>query len=254
MTSKVYNLRVRMGAGISTQSRARPDPIYPSNTSSPVRVVPPHLVDVSPVTGATAALYSDVVAARPPSPGRDTSSTSTRGRNSEVEPSRVTSRPEDRVVSNNDIEKSIEHNTTSEEHDLPQDPEGACWTTVKRRRARSLGSLERGQKNYSGSASNGKLTTAQAQAVKVAAGYLTESQKRTIQRRQERVSNHRDNSFSSRGEGPARPKGKTIDPKEWGNVNISQESLNIEAQAAALESLEQGKRKERLRIDKFAKN
>ena len=39
----------------------------------------------------------------------------------------------------------------------------------------------------------------------------------------------------SKGEGTSRPKGK--DPREWGNLNISQEELNIEAQAAALKSL-----------------
>ena len=40
----------------------------------------------------------------------------------------------------------------------------------------------------------------------------------------------------SQGEGPSRPKGKMIDPREWGNLNLSQESLDIEAQAAALDS------------------
>jgi hypothetical protein len=41
---------------------------------------------------------------------------------------------------------------------------------------------------------------------------------------------------SSRGEGPSRPKGKAIDPLNWGNINLSRESLDIEAQAAALNS------------------
>ena len=38
------------------------------------------------------------------------------------------------------------------------------------------------------------------------------------------------------GEGPLRNKGKGIDPREWGNVNISQESLDVKAQVPALES------------------
>ena len=38
------------------------------------------------------------------------------------------------------------------------------------------------------------------------------------------------------GEGPSKPKGKGIDPQEWGAVNISQESLDLEAQAAVLKS------------------
>ena len=46
----------------------------------------------------------------------------------------------------------------------------------------------------------------------------------------------RRSSVSSCGEGPSKPKGKGIDPCEWRNVNISCESLDIEAQAAALNS------------------
>ena len=42
----------------------------------------------------------------------------------------------------------------------------------------------------------------------------------------------------SQEEGPSNPKGKGIDPREWGNINISQESFDLEAQAAAMKSLE----------------
>ena len=44
-----------------------------------------------------------------------------------------------------------------------------------------------------------------------------------------------DSSLSSGEEGPSKPKGKGIDLREWGGVNISRDSLNLEAQAAALE-------------------
>ena len=35
----------------------------------------------------------------------------------------------------------------------------------------------------------------------------------------------------------SRQKGKGIDPREWGNANLSQESLDLEAQEAALRSI-----------------
>jgi hypothetical protein len=81
----------------------------------------------------------------------------------------------------------------------------------------------------------------QAQAVKVATGNLTESQKNTIRRRQEKISTHQERSPSSRGEGTSKLKGKGTDPREWGGANLSQDSedLDIEAQAAALNSIAQ---------------
>ena len=51
----------------------------------------------------------------------------------------------------------------------------------------------------------------------------------------------RENSISSQGEGTSKLKGKGIDPRKWGNLNISRESLDIEAQRAALtKSIAQG--------------
>jgi hypothetical protein len=63
---------------------------------------------------------------------------------------------------------------------------------------------------------------------------LTAEQKKKVQLRQKKV-RKRDNSSSSRGEGPSEPKGKAKDPREWGNVDFSRENLDMEAQAAALE-------------------
>ena len=41
-------------------------------------------------------------------------------------------------------------------------------------------------------------------------------------------------------------KGKTIDPREWGNVNLSSDNLDLEVQAAALRSFAHQKPKEKL--------
>jgi len=62
----------------------------------------------------------------------------------------------------------------SPEHHVPQDPEDTQWTTVRCRRARSLGSLERVQKNHSKINTVKKLTMDQVQTVETAAQNLTE--------------------------------------------------------------------------------
>ena len=46
-----------------------------------------------------------------------------------------------------------------------------------------------------------------------------------------------DDYSPSRGEGPSEPKGKGIDPREWGNVNIDSDEFDVDAQKAAFDSL-----------------
>ena len=146
-------------------------------------------------------------------------------------------RPEIRVVPTVSREniKGVEQDTSSEGNDSPEDPGDAPWTTVKRRRARSLESYELASKDRSGSSNAKGLTLEQVQAVKAAAETLTMSQKDVIREREKKITQRRTSS-SSREKVLPRAKGKGIDPREWGNVNISQESLDIEAQEAALRS------------------
>ena len=154
------------------------------------------------------------------------------------EPIVLNTRPEIRVVPTISREniKGVEQDTSSEGNDSPEDPGDAPWTTVKRRRARSLESYELASKDCSGSRNAKGLTLEQVQAVKAAVKTLTMSQKDVIREREKKVTQQRGTSSSSREKGPSRPKGKGIDPREWGNVNISQESLDIEAQEAVLRS------------------
>ena len=100
------------------------------------------------------------------------------------------------------------------------------WTMVQHRRTHSHGLLQE----------KGTVTMEQALAIKLATERMTCEQKPQVQRCQEKIQPRREGSVSSRGEGPSRPKGKGIDPKEWGNLNLSDEELSIEAQAAALDS------------------
>ena len=146
-------------------------------------------------------------------------------------------RPGDHAVPtyNNEKTDSTEQCTSNEESAFPKDPEDTEWTTVRHRQAHSLNSLEP-IRSHSGNDSAKGLTIDQIKTVKAATNTLTDGQKRAIRERQKSLSHHRRDSVSSRGEGTSKPKSKGIDPREWGNVNISQESLDVETQAAALKS------------------
>ena len=138
-------------------------------------------------------------------------------------------------VSNVDKDSEVDEDNSREDIETPDKVEYySNWTTVQRKRAHSEGSLK----------NKIPLTSEQAHVVQMAAESMTAEQKRNIRRRQDKVRPQRDSSLSSRGEGPSKQKNKGIDPREWGNVNISHESLDIDAQAAALKSFEkQPKRK-----------
>ena len=65
---------------------------------------------------------------------------------------------------------------------------------------------------------------------------MTREQRQQVKRRQDKIQTRHENSVSSRREGPSEPKGKGIDPREWGNAHLSEEDLDLDAQAAALNS------------------
>ena len=215
MSSRVYNLRTR----IDTATAASP------------------LVQN---TDVAAALYSDVVASRPPSPRKENSTSPAKPvehPSKEIDSEGVFgySKTEQKTANENE---RISNSLSSDESELPKELENQ-WTTVKRRRARSLDS----QTDYRVPKISGvketpaeTLTRQQVRVVQAAEQALNPKQNELVQRRREKVVGHQQNSQPSRGEGPSRSKGKGIDLREWGNVNISRESLDVEAQAAALES------------------
>ena len=150
------------------------------------------------------------------------------------------------IGSGNTVEVSplpdIVDSTSSEEDEPPEIKEkNLPWTTVKRRRARSLDSpSEGGVSKGRDSVPNRRLTKEQVRAVETATTNMTTPQKEVLRRRQKKVVPIRGGSPTpSQGEGPSKRKGKGIDPREWGNVNISRESLDVNAQAVALESIAQ---------------
>lgn len=70
---------------------------------------------------------------------------------------------------------------------------------------------------------------------------MTNEQRKKVQLRQEKIRPRQDDSESSREEGPSKNKGKTIDPREWGDADIDHDELDVEAQEAALKSFKRSR-------------
>ena len=236
MTTRTYNFRTRAETGTAVQSRA--SDVSGSHRRSRVvisRDLPPHIPSLVADAEPNAALYSDIVASRPPSPRKEVDAVLARDVASDHSEGGMLEE------SNSPVPKRIETSYDEDEApDFGENESRSSWTTVKRRRARSLSSLDLARSIRKGNEVPGqRLTNEQVQAVRKATTNLTTPQRNTIRRRQEKIPVGRDSSTSSRDEGPSNLKGKGIDPREWGNVNISRESLNPEAQAAALASFAQ---------------
>ena len=93
------------------------------------------------------------------------------------------------------------------------------------------------------------LSTEQEKAVEAANELLTEEQKEQIAQRQDKVANQLENVES----GPSRNKGKTIDPREWGNARLNPEELDVNVQEAIFEAYKEGQKQAREIIDDFKK-
>ena len=201
--------------------------------------------------GRPSSLYSEVVAGRNPSALKEASSAAVAHPGGGPEPEALPTRPlqpDEQVVPtvSRDNRQRSEEDTSVGDNVSPKDPGEPAWTTVERRRARSFESFDL-VRSHSGSNGRKGLTLEQAQTVNAAADALTKSQKAALSKRHKKVTHHRNGSSSSRGEGASRPKGKGIDPREWGNVNISRESLDVDAQDAAWKSLAHGSNPEPLK-------
>jgi len=183
--------------------------------------------------------YSDVVASRPASPARKSGDSvvlpigrrntrADRGANELVQGNQV--------VIKKLINKPISASESSSEYEAENRNE---WTTVQRRRARSAEPTPTRRNRVETS----KLRIPKpvvlekefSKVVHEAEKSLTPAERETIARRSQKVAKRRERS-KSRGEGPSEPKGKSIDPREWGNAGLSPEEINVETQRAALES------------------
>ena len=226
-SARIYDLRTRTRAGVATRTGQATDDTLVNVANQSDEAAPPYAETSVPDTETRSAvrMYSDVVASRPPSPlpVRERPVVPLVGPAAGPDLMRVVV-PEpsnDGSYGSHGLD-----NEGSVEVETPDQPEYHSWQKVQRKRARSDGALY----------NKDSLTSAQTQAVKRAAAGLTAEQRQQILLRQERVRPRRDDSVSSRGEGPSRPKGKTTDPREWGNVDFSRENLDINAQMAALKN------------------
>ena len=204
--TRTYNLRTRAGAGIASQNSGvgggplseSPDTSLtlseenPDGPTSAFETAPPVAVRT----------YSDVVAARPPSPLRERPTSPFEDAAPAPEGASLRNRPVEEE--NGEISNNNNNIVTNDENDTPEGEDESQWTTVKRRCTRRGGQAS--VKNKAG------LTSEQRKVVNQATEGMTDAEKEKIQRRQENMRHRRGSSVSSRGEGPARPKGKTIDP------------------------------------------
>jgi hypothetical protein len=172
--------------------------------------------------------YSDVAASRPPSPTmrKEDEISIPPGRNPGL----------DRKAGEVDGERASTAAPVPAENpvvDTSESDNDGPWTTVERKRTRR----SKVNKNFINPVDNARNLTAEVQsAVQQAEQTLTHAQKERIMRRHENVRNSHHERSESRGEGTSNPKGKQIDPREWGNVNLSDSEADVNAQHAALES------------------
>ena len=166
---------------------------------------------------APVRLYSDAVASRPPSSREENYLSPIEARDSRAD---------------EDIRPITDANEDTSEESEDSDPR---WTTVRRRRAHSLDSTKKNLRNKELIYLSKTLSAEQEEVVKAAVNLLTDEQKEQVVRRQDKIvlSKETDNE-----PGASRSKGKTVDPREWGNVGIDHRELDPELQAAILEMYE----------------
>ena len=134
---------------------------------------------------------------------------------------------------------------SDDSEDCTPDQNLNCWTIENpnaMRQSNSLNSLDNVTKPKAVDLIDAILAT---DLVATAEDLLTAAQKDKIEKHNNKVAKsnttkERHSSIISARAGPSKTKGKGVDPSNWGNVNLNQEELDLEAQQAALESLKQG--------------
>ena len=233
MSARTYNLCIRTGAGVTTQASRGQEglPTRSIKGDCPSNEGVPSLGNPIPNSEAISAVwsYGDVVALKPPMPRRERPVAPYEG--SREDPSHGIGLEcpgvQSAVENDSQISSSLGSYKPEEEIETPDKIEYPPWTKIQCRHVHSHSTIRSNKKFH---------TSEQLRAVKIAKKNLTTPQKKMVEWRQDKVWPRRDESTSTRGEGPSNPKGKGINPWELGNINISHKSLDLEAQAAALDS------------------
>jgi hypothetical protein len=135
------------------------------------------------------------------------------------------------------IKKSDDLEDLTPDHGLKQ------WETAHPnviRRSRSLSSLEDVSKPTKPKAVKPIELGSAVDLVAAAENRLTAEQKLKIERRHGKVARAKKArlpSITSLEQGPSKTKGKGADPSNWGNIHLTEEELDPDAQQAALDSL-----------------
>jgi hypothetical protein len=197
--SRTYNLRNRTGFGIANPSSqvVNIPPFYSPDHSRGEIVNHPEGIHPGTVADTMLRTYSDVVAARSPSPGRERLPMPSGGPNTDNNGRDANIHLENECSNHSDVESiDVARNPPSEGSETHESNEGLEWSTVRRRRAR----------NRSNAKKMKPLSSEQNRVVKVATQGMTNEQKLAFQCRHEKVRAQRAESVSSRGEGPSRRK------------------------------------------------
>ncbi|TFK49441.1 hypothetical protein OE88DRAFT_1737053 [Heliocybe sulcata] len=112
--------------------------------------------------------------------------------------------------------------------------DGTSWTTVTGRRPRSTASSRRYGENrkkahtgVSVPSAREVLSQSQRQTVDAAEAALTNTERSRVQEREHMVGISENPATA----GPSRPKGKGVDPKNWGATGIEESDLDIDTQS-----------------------
>ncbi|KAG2365356.1 hypothetical protein BDR07DRAFT_1481479 [Suillus spraguei] len=222
MSTTRYQTRSRMGEVPSEQTtpvtKAAPLPRANSESSlSTVYTLPgggtTRMLSPAYSVNTPTRLYSDMVLARNPSMLGAFEATPI-GTNEHIGP----------AVVHSESEPSSDERSVGSCDDQPKE-----WTTVQRkRRTRSpLREVSQERQRTSG------MNQEQVNLVRIAESELTEHDSKIIDARNRNLNLTRE-SNESRGEGTSRDKGKAPDPRNWGNVGLEEEEVDLDAQRAAL--------------------
>ena len=258
MSSTRYQTRARVSrSGLATQNGASAATNFVTNNlgSQIPRESSPDAASTSPARPLADSpekaprTYSEVAASRPSSPVIASEEGTLRRIPPKVQVQSTTAKERipasagvafknDNVV----LDRESDSSDLSETGDWDDNPNP--WIKVVPRRTRSLDSLNSARMNVNFITTNKNLKalkTGKETVLSQAESQLTTAQKKQISRRYEKIQEKprkRAESSTSRGEGPSEPKGKNIDPRNWGAAQLSDDDLDVDAQRAALESFE----------------
>ncbi|KAG2098402.1 uncharacterized protein F5147DRAFT_815844 [Suillus discolor] len=121
--------------------------------------------------------------------------------------------------------------TSSEKSAESGDEQPSKWTNIQGKRGKRVLSHEASEERQAPS----ELSQEQENLVKLAENELTENDHKKIEARQRTLNLNRE-STESRGEGTSRDKGKAPDPRNWGDVELEDGEVDLDAQRVALET------------------